>query len=376
MTARDEVLPFTIEVPQADLDDLDERLDGARWPGELPGVGWSRGVPVGYLTELAAHWRQGYDWRAAEANLNSYPQFISEIDGQRIHFLHVRSEHPDAKPLLITHGYPSSVAELLRLIEPLVNPDAGQAFHVIAPSLPGYAFSTPLSATGWAMGRTARAWAELMRRLGYQRYGLHGGDIGAGVSGMVAALDGEHVLGMHVVTDPFTAAYTATLLPGMADRLDDSDPVDKLILHRMNSFTREGSGYLAIQNSRPQTIGYGLADSPLLQLAWIAEKFCEWTDLPIDRDQLLTTVSLFWFTGSGATAAHTLYEQAHSSDWGAPPSVPQGFAVFGADESVRKLVPAPDGAHWSEFPRGQHFPAMEAPAELAADLQAFFGPLH
>jgi len=195
------------------------------------------------------------------------------------------------------------------------------------------------------------------------------------VSGMVADLDGEHVIGLHVVTDPLTAAATATFLPGMADRLDENDPVDKLILDRMETFRKEGSGYLAIQNSRPQTIGYGLADSPPLQLGWIAEKVCEWTDLPVARDQVLTTVSLYWFTGCGATAAHTLYDQAHSSDWGAPPAVPQGFAVFGADETVRKLVPAPDGAHWTEFPRGKHFPAMEAPAELAADLQDFFGPL-
>jgi pimeloyl-ACP methyl ester carboxylesterase len=371
----EKIQPFRIEIGQADVDDLHRRLAGARWPGELPGAGWARGVPLGYLKELAGYWRTGYDWRAAEARLNSYPQFVTEIDGQRIHFLHVRSSRPGARPLLITHGFPSSVAEFLYLIEPLVNPAADQAFHVIAPSLPGYAFSTPLSAAGWAMGRTARAWAELMRRLGYERYGVHGGDIGAGVSGMVAGLDAEHVTGMHVVTDPLTAAATATFLPGMADRLDESDPVDKLILDRMNAFKNEGSGYLAIQNSRPQTIGYGLADSPVLQLAWIAEKVHEWTDLPVDRDQLLTTVSLYWFTGSGATAAHTLYEQAHSADWGAPPAVPQGFAVFGADETVRKLVPAPAGAHWTEFPRGRHFPAMEAPAQLAADLQAFFAPL-
>ncbi len=371
----DAIRPFRIQIPQADVGHLRDRLASARWPGELPGTGWERGVPLGYLQELAGYWRTAYDWRAAEAQLNSYPQFITEIDGQRIHFLHAESGQPDARPLLITHGFPSSVAEFLHLIEPLVNPAAGQAFHVVAPSLPGYAFSTPLSATGWTMGRTARAWIELMRRLGYGRYGVHGGDVGAGVSGMVAGLDGEHVIGMHVVTDPLTAANTATFLPGMAGRLDASDPVDKLILDRMETFRKEGSGYLAIQNSRPQTIGYGLADSPLLQLAWIAEKVCEWTDLPVDRDQMLTTVSLYWFTSSGATAAHTLYEQAHSSDWGAPPTVPQAFAVFGADDTVRKLVPAPYGTHWTEFPRGKHFPAMEAPAELAADLQDFFGPL-
>jgi epoxide hydrolase len=374
----DGIHPFRIEIPQADLDYLHGRLGGARWPGELPGAGWTRGIPAGCLRELADYWRTGYNWRAAEARLNSYAQFTTEIDGQRIHFLHVRSDQPGAKPLLITHGFPSSVAEFLQLIEPLVNPAAGsgvQAFHVVAPSLPGYAFSTPLSGTGWTMGRTARAWAELMGRLGYRRYGVHGGDIGAGVSGLVAGLDGEHVIGVHVVTDPLTAANVATFIPGMANRLDENDPVDKLILDRMDSFRREGSGYLAIQNSRPQTIGYGLVDSPLLQLAWIAEKVHEWTDLPVDRDQVLTTVSLYWFTGSGASAAHTLYEQAHSSDWGTPTAVPQGFAVFGADQTARKLVPAPPGAHWTEFTHGKHFPAMEAPADLAADLRAFFGPL-
>lgn len=371
----DEIHPFRIEIPQAELDHLHQRLATARWPGELPGVGWTRGVSLEYLAELADHWRDGYDWPAEQARLNRYPQFSTEIDGQRIHFLHVRSDRPDAMPLLITHGFPSSVAEFLQLIDPLVDPADGPAFHVVVPSLPGYAFSTPLSATGWTMARTARAWAELMRRLGYQRYGVHGGDIGGGVSGLVASLDGAHVTGVHVVTDPMTAANVATFLPGLADRLDENDPVDKLILTRMTEFRTDGSGYLAIQNSRPQTIGYGLVDSPLLQLAWIAEKFEAWTDLPIDRDQLLTTVSLYWFTGSGASAAHTLYEQAHSSDWGTPPAVPQGFAVFGADDTVRRLVPAPPGAHWTEFDRGGHFPAMEAPTQLAADLQVFFGPL-
>src|SRR5689334_24406672 len=251
----DGIQPFRIEIPQADVEYLHDRLASARWPGELPGVAWTRGIPLGYLKELAGYWRTRYAWRAAEAQLNSHPQFTTEIDGQRIHFLHVRSGRPGAKPLLITHGFPSSVAEFLHLIEPLTSPAEGQAFHVVAPSLPGYAFSAPLSAAGWTMGRTARAWAELMRRLGYQRYGVHGGDIGGGVSGLVASLDGEHVIGMHVVTDPMTAAATATFLPGMADRLDASDPADKLILDRMVAFRKAGSGYLAIQNSRPQTIG-------------------------------------------------------------------------------------------------------------------------
>jgi epoxide hydrolase len=370
-----EIEEFRIDVPPADLDHLHDRLAHARWPAELPGVGWSRGIPANYLRELAEHWRTSYDWREQEARLNAHPQFVTEIDGQRIHFLHVRSDHSDAKPLLITHGFPSSVAEFLHLIGPLVDPVDGPAFHVIAPSLPGYAYSTPLRATGWSMSRTARAWAELMCRLGYDRYGVHGGDIGGGVSGLVASLDAAHVLGVHVVTDPLTAANVASFMPGLAERLDENDPVDQVILARIDEFKRDGSGYLAIQNSRPQTIGYGLVDSPLLQLAWIAEKFEAWTERPIDRDQMLTTVSLYWFTGCGVSAAHTLYEQAHSSDWGAPPAVPQGFAVFGADETVRRVVPAPPDAHWSEFKHGKHFPAMEAPIELAADLRAFFGPL-
>ena len=307
--------------------------------------------------------------------LEQLPRCITEIDGQPIHFLHVTSERADVKPLLITHGYPSSVAEFLQLIAPLINPESGQAFHVIAPSLPDYVFSTPLRAPGWGLGHVARAWVELMSRLGYRRYGVHGGDIGAGISGMVAGLDAEHVMGMHVVTDPFTAAAVATFIPGAVDQLDPNDPVDQLISQRMKEFADEGSGYIAIQNSRPQTIGYGLVDSPLLQLAWIAEKVHEWTELPVDRDQLLTNVSLYWFTRCGASVAHTMYDQAHASDWGAPPAVPQGFAVFGADETVRKLVPAPADAHWSEFKHGRHFPAMEAPDDVAANLQAFFAPL-
>ena len=371
----DEIRPFRIEVPQPEVDDLHDRLARTRWPESPDGTGWERGIPLEVTRELADHWRTTYDWRAREAELNSFPQFVTDIDGQQIHFLHVRSAQENATPLLVTHGFPSSVAEFLQLIPRLVDPEDGPAFHVVAASLPGYGFSTPLSGPGWTMARTARAWAELMRRIGYERYGVHGGDVGGGVSGMVAGIDAEHVIGCHVVTDPLTAANVATFLPGLADRLDPEDPVDQKILERMAAFRTDGSGYLAIQNSRPQTIGYGLADSPALQLAWIAEKFHEWTDLPIDRDQLLTNVSLYWFTGCGASAAHTLYDQAHATDWGAPSDVPQGFAVFGADETVRKLVPAPEGTHWTEFGRGLHFPAMEAPELLAQDLQEFFGKL-
>jgi pimeloyl-ACP methyl ester carboxylesterase len=371
----EDIHPFRIDIPQSDVDDLRRRLDAARWPQQVSGSGAERGVTTDRLGGLVERWRTTYDWRAHEEELNRWPQFVTEIDGQRVHFLHARAEDPDAPPLLITHGFPSSFAEFTALVDRLTHPEDGQAFHVVAPSIPGYAFSTPLSGTGWTMGRVARAWVELMRRLGYERYGVHGGDIGGGIAGLVAGLDPEHVIGVHIVTDPLTAANVATFLPGMADRLEAGDPVDARILDRMAAFRTDGSGYLAIQNSRPQTIGYGLVDSPLLQLAWITEKFDAWTTVDVDDDQLLTNVSLYWFTGSGATAAHTLYEQAHSTEWGGPAAVPQGFAVFGADETVRRLVPAPADAHWTEFGHGLHFPALEAPAELAGDLQAFFGPL-
>ncbi|MFC7274922.1 epoxide hydrolase family protein [Paractinoplanes rhizophilus] len=349
---------FRIEVSPASLDDLRRRLASARWPFSLPG----RGIEEARLRGLADRWPEV----ARESALNRHPQFIATVDGQRIHFLHVRSARADAPALVLTHGYPSSPAEFLRLI-PLLDD-----FHLVVPSLPGYGWSTPLSGPGWTMMRAARAWVSLMAQLGYDRYGVHGGDVGAGVSGAVASLDPGHVTGVHVVTDPATAAAAATFLPRMAGRLDESDPVDKVILDRMEAFRRDGSGYLAMQNSRPQTIAYGLTDSPLFQLAWIAEKFDEWTRLPFDDDQLLTTASLYWFTGCGASVAHTLYDQAHSSEWGGPVTVPRAFAVFGADETVRKLMPAPAGARWTEFPAGGHFPAMEAPAELAADLRAFF----
>jgi len=214
----DGIHPFRIEIPQADLDYLHGRLSTARWPGDVPGTGWSRGIPRDQLAELADYWRTSYDWRGAEARLNSYRQFVTEIDGQRIHFLHVRSEDPSAKPLLITHGYPSSVAEFLHLLEPLTSPAAGQAFHVIAPSLPGYAFSTPLSGTGWAMGRTARAWAELMRRLGYERYGVHGGDWGGVVTELLARSHASHLAGVHLTDVPFFHIF---------QKPDDLSPAEK-----------------------------------------------------------------------------------------------------------------------------------------------------
>jgi pimeloyl-ACP methyl ester carboxylesterase len=385
-TTETEIRPFEIAISNADLDDLRRRLDAARWPASFAGDGWERGVPVSYLRRIAEHWRTSFDWRAEEARLNAFPQFVTTIDGQPIHFLHVRSAKPDALPLVISHGYPSSIAEFTGLIGRLTDPgahggDPAVAFHVVVPSLPGFGFSTPLAETGWNLSRTAKAIAELMRRLGYERYGAHGGDIGAGISGMLAAYDAEHVVGTHVLSDPLVLGLIEGMLPADTSGFSEADQAR---LAELAAYGKEGRGYLQIQGTRPMTVGYGLGDSPIGQLAWIVEKFQEWTDasktLPeeaVDLDQLLTNVSIYWFTGSAASAANFIYEAAHSFDWPGETTVPAAWAVFNDPDGIirRVLDPERQVGHWSEFDRGGHFAAMEAPDLIAADLQSFFGPL-
>ena len=381
-----EIRPFRIDIPETDLDDLRDRLARTRWPAELPGLGWTRGVPLDYLEGLAEYWRSGYDWRKYETALNDFPQFTTEIDGQRIHFLHVRSLEPNALPLILTHGYPSSVAEFLDVIGPLTDPrahggDRADAFHVVAPSLPGFGFSSPLTDTGWESARTAKAWVQLMRRLGYERYGAHGGDIGAGVSGDLGIYDPGRVVGAHVATDPTALALIGGMLP---DESDDMTEAQKRRLGELRAWEADGRGYLQIQSTRPQTISYGFTDSPIAQLAWILEKFREWTnpaaELPedaIDRGRLLTNVSIYWFTRTGASAADFIYEAAHAErDWGATSSAPIGMAVFAIDEMMRYVLNR-DGhiEHWSEFERGGHFPAMEIPDLIVEDIRTFFHQL-
>jgi pimeloyl-ACP methyl ester carboxylesterase len=381
-----DILSFRVDIPQPAIDDLRDRLARTRWPEELAGVGWSRGVPLGYLQGLAQYWGGGYDWRKHEALLNELPQFTTVIDGQRIHFLHVRSPEPDALPLIVTHGYPSSVAEFLDVLGPLTDPrahgaDPADAFHVVAPSLPGFGFSSPLSGTGWESTRTAMAWVELMHRLGYERYGAHGGDIGAGVSGDLGLHDPAGVVGAHVTTDPTALALIGGMLP---DEADDMTEAQKRRLEELRGWEADGRGYLQIQSTRPQTLAYGLSDSPAAQLGWIVEKFKEWTnpsaELPedaVDRDRLLTNVSIYWFTGTGTSAASFVYEAAHAErDWGATSPAPIGMAVFAADDMLRYVLNR-DGhvEHWSEFERGGHFPAMEAPDLLVTDVREFFREL-
>ncbi|GGN77925.1 microsomal epoxide hydrolase [Nocardia rhizosphaerihabitans] len=378
-----EIVPFHIDIAQSDLDDLHRRLADARWPDQQPGAEWSRGVPVEYLRELAEYWRTSYDWRAAEAELNKYPQFVTEIDGQRIHFLHVRSAQPDATPLLLTHGWPGSIVEFLDVIGPLTDPgahggDPADAFHLVIPSLPGYGFSGPVTEPGWNATRIAAAWVELMSRLGYERYGAQGGDWGAFITPEVGRAGGDRVIGIHVNAatfgfipfGPVSDAEKATMTEAELARLD-----------RLALFKSEGSGYFRIQSTRPQTLAYGLHDSPIGQLAWIVEKFKEWTfpadglpDAAVDRDRLLTDVMLYWLTGTAGSSAALYYEATHTRSWPtAPLTTPTGVAVFAEDVAIRRYAEGnADIVHWSEFDRGGHFAAMEAPDLLVGDIRAFF----
>lgn len=378
--------PFRIEIPEADLQDLRDRLEATRWPSELPGIGWSRGVPVDYLKDLAEHWRTGYDWRAHEAALNEFPQFTTTIDGENIHFLHVRSPEPDALPLVLTHGWPGSFVEFLKVIGPLSDPrshggDPSDAFHLVIPAIPNFGFSGPAHSAGWNTGRVASAWAELMRRLGYERYGAQGGDFGAFIAPELGYVDPEHLVGVHVNA----ASYGFIPLGEVSEEeLATFTDVEKARLERLNRFLNDQSGYFQVHSTRPQTLGYALNDSPVGQLAWIVEKFNEWTypgdELPqtaIDRDEILTNVMLYWLTGTGASSSHKYYENMHSGVWHQEPSgVPIGVAAFAEDVSIRRYAEYGNNiVHWSDFDRGGHFAAMEAPDLLVDDIRTFFSSL-
>lgn len=380
------IKPFEINIPQEALDDLRERLTRTRWPEQLPGSGWERGVPLDYLKDLAEYWRGSYDWRKHEARLNEYPQFSTTIDGQNVHFLHVCSPEPDALPLIVTHGWPGSFVEFLDIIGPLTDPrsnggDPADAFHLVIPAIPGFGFSGPAHETGWTTGRTASAWAELMSRLGYERYGAQGGDMGQFVTGELGWVDPDHVIGLHV------NAATYGFIPFgevSEEELTTFTDVEKARLARLNNYLNDGSAYFQIQTTRPQTLSYGLNDSPAGQLAWIVEKFNAWTfpatELPqtvIDRDRMLTNVMLYWLTGTGASSAHLYYENMHSGSWHAEPATtPTGVAVFAEDIAIRRYAEYGNNVvHWSDFDRGGHFAAMEAPDLLIDDVRTFFGRL-
>jgi len=371
-----EVRPFRIDVPEADLDDLHQRLDRTRWPDQLPGAGWDYGVELSYVKEMAAYWRGGYDWRKHEAQLNQHPQFTTTVDGANVHFLHVRSPEPAAMPLLLTHGWPGSVAEFLDVIGPLSDPrahggDPADAFHLVVPSVPGFGFSGPPGDPGWDSARIARAWDALMRRLGYERYGAHGGDVGALVSRELGILAPGGLLGVHL-------QQIFAFPSGDPAEMADLDDFERAGLEITSSF-QERSGYLSIQSTRPQTLAYGLADSPAGQLAWNSELFMGFGGENVgnvDRDRFLTHVMLYWLTDTGGSSARWYYENARTNAGyrEAANPTPTGVAVFPWDfRSVRRFAERANNiVHWSQFDRGGHFAAMDAPDLLVGDLREFF----
>jgi epoxide hydrolase len=373
--------PFRIAVPDDELDDLRGRLRATRWPDQLPDAGWSYGTDLDYLRPLARYWADEYDWRRHETALNEFPQFLTTIDGQRIHFVHARSAVPEALPLVLTHGWPGSFAEFAALIGPLTDPgahggDPADAFHVVVPSLPGYGFSGPTTEPGWDVRRIAGAWAALMSDLGYGRYGAQGGDWGSFVARHLADLDAVHMCGVHV--NMITASP-----PGEPDDLADLSDRETAALGRTQDYLTTGSGYVAIQSTRPQTLAYGLTDSPAGLLSWIVEKFWAWTDHDghpedaVSRDEILTDVSIYWFTRTAGSSARLYYESLRSGAVRAPAvtAVPLGVASFPAEivSGRRRWVERENNlVHWSELDRGGHFAALEEPDLLVEDIRTFF----
>ncbi|MGW4462480.1 epoxide hydrolase family protein [Micromonospora sp. NPDC004704] len=370
MSENTEVKPFRIDIPQADLDDLRNRLDRTRWPDEIPDAGWDYGVPVAYVRKLAEYWRDGYDWRAWEAKINQYPQFTTEIDGQNIHFLHVRSPHADALPLILTHGWPGSVVEYLNVIEPLTNPsDGSQAFHLVIPSLPGFGFSGLTRERGWNRYRTARAWAELMRRLGYHRYGAAGNDGGSFVAPELGRIDPEHVVGVHV-TQIFSFPS------GDPAEFAKITPEDQKALEVLQWFYDNKMSFNTLHSQQPQTLSYGIFDSPVGLLGWNAQLFGDTAD--VDADFVLTNTMFYWLTGTATSATRFYYEDAKAEPPTEPTTVPLGLAMFEGDFVSMRTFAERDHrniVHWKSYGPGGHYAAHLAPNVLADDLRTFYATL-
>jgi epoxide hydrolase len=365
-----DVKPFRVNILQEELDDLQERLARTRWTDELPDVGWDYGVSLDYVKGLVEYWRSGYDWRAWEARLNEYPQFTTTIDGQNIHFLHVRSSEPGATPLILTHGWPMSVVEYMDVIGPLTDPrshdgDPADAFHLVIPSLPGFGFSGPTTERGWNRYRTARAWAELMRRLGYDRYGAHGNDAGSQISPEVGRFDPEHVVGVHVTQIFSFPSGDPAELEGLSEE-------DLGKVRFLQWFWESMGAYNMLQSSAPQTLAHALADSPAGQLAWSGQLFGD----AVSADYVLTNVMIYWLTNTAASAARFYYEDAHAEDVPAEPTtVPLGLANFVNDfQSIRPFAERDHKniVQWSEFDRGDHHAPHTAPDLLIDDMRKFF----
>ena len=380
----DLVRPFRVDVPEASLVDLRRRLQHARWPEAETIEGWGQGVPLAYLKALCEYWADGYDWRRVEARLNAWPQFVTNIDGIDIHFLHIRSRHQDALPLVITHGWPGSILEFLNVIGPLTDPTAhggaaADAFHVVLPSLPGYGFSGKPQQTGWNVQRIASAWAQLMARLDHDRYGAQGGDWGTSITTCLGQQDADHVVGIHL-NPPLVAPDPNTF--------GDLTATEQASLTALKLTGEWETGYSSEHSTKPQTIGYSLVDSPSGLCAWIVEKFWSWTDNDGDlsnilsRDEVLDNISLYWLTATGGSSARLYWESFKQiSTWfneGTEDtiSVPTGCSIFPKD------IPRPsrrwaarrftDIRYWNELDRGGHFAALEQPEVFVNEIRSFF----
>jgi pimeloyl-ACP methyl ester carboxylesterase len=385
-----DVRPFRVSVPEEDLVELRRRIATTRWPDPETVGDRSQGVQLAKLQELVRYWTDGYDWRKAEAKLNALPQFVTKIDGLDIHFLHVRSQHPDALPLVMTHGWPGSVFELLKTIDPLTNPtahggSAEDAFHLVLPSMPGYGFSERPQGTGWGPARTARAWDQLMRRLGYQQYVSQGGDWGAVVSDVLAAQAPTGVLGIHV-------NMPATVPPEIAEALLQGGPPpaglsedEQIAYQGMDALYKQGSGYALMMVTRPQTLGYSLADSPVGLAAWFYDKFADWTysggepERSLSRDEMLDDITLYWLTKTATSGARLYWENNANNFNAVDVSLPAAITVFPgeiyqaprswAERAYHNLI------YFNKVDRGGHFAAWEEPELFASELRAAFRSL-
>jgi pimeloyl-ACP methyl ester carboxylesterase len=375
------MVPFTVTVPDHEIDDLRTRLARTRWSDELPGSGWDYGTPVTYLRELCEWWARDYDWRAAEKRLNNWPQAITTIDGVRLHFMHVRSPEPGALPMIVMHGWPGSVSEFLDVIGPLTDPrayggDPADAFHLVVPSLPGFGFSGPTDRRGVTGRVMAAALGQLMAQLGYDRYVTQGGDIGALLAALLAERDPGSVPAFHLNLLPVGPADPTAPFAGLEGE-------DLATAQRTFGFLAEDAGYWRIQETRPQTVTYGLTDSPAAQAAWIVEKFRAWTDCGGDvesafsRNQLLTNISIYWFTKTANSSARFYFENTGPGRLQPFPvtGVPCGYAEFPGEHFKMPRAFARDRFNivsWRTLPRGGHFAAMQVPDLYVGEVRRFF----
>ena len=376
----DAITPFRIEASDEALEDLQRRLAATRWPNREPVEDWSQGIPLAYVQEVCAYWQKEYDWRAREARLNAFAQFRTEIEGLGIHFLHVKSPHANALPLVITHGWPGSIVEFHKVVDALADPvahggDASDAFDVVCPSLPGYGFSDKPTETGWGVDKIGAAWAQLMARLGYDRYVAQGGDWGAMVTTAIGSQDLDHCAGIHL---------NMPIAPPDPETMNELTEREQAALASMQHYQQWDSGYSKQQSTRPQSLGYGLVDSPAGQVAWILEKFWAWTDCDghpenaLSRDEMLDNVMLYWLPAAGASSARLYWESFNSPPMGTV-GVPVGCSIFPkeifrcskrwAEKRFDKLV------YWNELERGGHFAAFEQPETFIQELRDCFRQL-